>query len=468
MFRAFLMLLFKIGADVTGRCYDMWTAVLLSATLTVLYQPMYLTDGGFILSYGAILGILVLVPTLKKYVPSKRKVLDGLYANLAITIMLIPVMLFYYYEVATYSVLLNLIVIPFMSVLIFMGIVGGFLGMDWCLKLCGILLNLIEVVASWFESIPFSRIVFGKPDIWMIGCYYLVLLYLVWCGRNKKKCRRWKLILIFIPLLIFGIHLKRDVELTMLNVGQGDCIYLRGEQGVHMLIDGGSSDVKQVGKYRMEPFLLSKGVNTLDYVFLSHGDSDHMNGIAEMILRQKRGVRIQRLVVSENYKYDEKLMEVVRIAKENNIKVMVFPMEQTLKVGGMDITCLHPKEDKNLSDNASSMVLDVQYKNCNILFTGDVEANGEEQLIQTLSGKSYDILKVAHHGSKNSGSEEFLLKTRPQIALISVGEGNAYGHPHKETLERLKKIGCQYFETKKNGAITIRTNGNSLTIEAFP
>jgi competence protein ComEC len=114
------------------------------------------------------------------------------------------------------------------------------------------------------------------------------------------------------------------------------------------------------------------------------------------------------------------------------------------------------------------MVLSISYKEMDFLFTGDVEGIGEERLSKRLPLDRYEVLKVSHHGSKNSSKEKFLEQVQPQIALISAGEKNSYGHPHKETLERLKRMDCKVYSTKENGAITLQTDGNSLTITTFP
>ena len=134
----------------------------------------------------------------------------------------------------------------------------------------------------------------------------------------------------------------------------------------------------------------------------------------------------------------------------------------------LKLTCIQPSEKQKLTGNAGSLVLTLQYGEFDMLFTGDVEEEGEELLIKALEEKHYEVLKVAHHGSKSSTKEKFLQEVRPKIALISSGVENAYGHPHPDVIERLKKKGCGIYETAKKGAITLQTNGNSLTISLLP
>ena len=255
----------------------------------------------------------------------------------------------------------------------------------------------------------------------------------------------------------------------MLDVGQGDSIFLRGPKGVTYLIDGGSSDVKEVGKYRLEPFLKSQGVGVLDYVFVSHGDGDHYSGILEMLERQTVGVKIKNLIFPSNYVRDEKLLSLVNVAKKNGITTLVIKAEDKLIEEGLSIRCLQPSSTENeLKGNAGSMVLEVVFGEFTMLCTGDIEGEGEEALVDKLERDKYDILKVAHHGSKNSTSETLLEKIRPKIALISAGQDNSYGHPHEEVLQRLQEVKSQILCTQENGAITLNVDGNSLTFNAIP
>ena len=168
-------------------------------------------------------------------------------------------------------------------------------------------------------------------------------------------------------------------------MGQGDAIYLRGPTGDTYFIDGGSSDVQQVGKYILEPFLKSQGTGSLDYVFITHGDKDHYSGIAELLERQNMGVKIKNLVVACNYKADDELLSLMQRAKEKNVHVFVMHQDAFLEEKGLRIVCVQPgKKEQSLKDNAGSMVLDITYGNFSMLCAGDVEGLGEETLIKKI------------------------------------------------------------------------------------
>lgn len=472
--RAFIMLLLRIGAEVTGRVYDMPTALALSAAISVAYNPYHLTDAGFYMSYGAIVGIVVVLPMLKEMwkgirIRSKMGATfwEGCIASMAINLTLLPVLIYFYYEIPTYSVLTNALIIPMMSVVLSLGMFGSFLAM--CLPVCG---KMLLWICDWFLTLfgnvcdvgarlPVSSIVFGKPAWWSIVVYYgLLLLWVLLKGQRYVKAKKYAGYLLFFSILLFVKVPDGKLHVAMLDVGQGDCIFLKGPRGQAYLIDGGSSDVKQVGKYRIEPYLKSKGVGQLDYVFISHGDADHCNGILEMLERQKVGVKVKNLVLPINYSGDEMLVELARLAKKQGVKVFCIDAGQEVTEGDLTICCLQPASQE-LEGNAGSMVLSVTFKEFEMLFTGDVEGEGEELLVKTLGDKadniaeSYDVLKVAHHGSKNSTTEELLNQINPKLAIISAGEGNPYGHPHKETLERLKETKCKILETGECGAIML-------------
>lgn len=468
--RAYIMLLLRIGADIAGRVYDMLTALMLAAAITVCIQPLYLMDGSFLMSYGAILGLLFILPNLKKCILRKGKFVDGLLASVSVNLMLFPVLLWFYFEFPLYSLFWNLVVIPLMSMVLGCGMLGSAMlfccptlgGM--CLRVCKLILEGYEWIGRLGSTLPLSRVVFGKPEWWKMVCYYAILMIVLWYIHRVQKPKRWVWCVMLPVLLLMPVSEPSNFTVTMLDVGQGDGVFLRGPEGKTYLIDGGSSDVEQVGKFRIEPFLKSQGVGTLNYVFLTHGDADHCNGILEMLNRQGFGVRIETLVLPLNFVQDEMLMEVYQTACKAKVTVLVMETGQTLQEGVLEIRCLQPGKGEKLSGNEGSLVLDIRYKDFSMLCTGDVEGDGEKMLTEKLRGQSYDVLKVAHHGSRFSTSVEFLDSVNAEIALISSGVNSGYNHPHEETVRRLEACGCTIYQTAKNGAITIRTDGNSLTI----
>lgn len=477
--RAVIMFLFRVGADMTGRHYDSPTALSVAALVTVIWNPLYFYDGGFWLSYGAILAIILVLPVFEELI------FQSFWSSFSIAIVTLPILLFYFFEIPPYSVILNLIVIPFMTLVILCGLLGSVLCLSGVsmplgkvlLEVCSIIFRIYEVCCKMFLELPSARIVAGQPMLWQVALYYGSFLLLVVMWRKKQK---WMIagimVILSATLMFFPVSMNDNLSVTVLDIGQGDCIFVKGPEGDTYLIDGGSSDVKNVGKYRIEPFLKSQGTGKIDYVFVTHGDGDHTNAIEEMIDRMNIGVCIETIVFPDKRFWDEKLYELARHAMSRGVKVVTMKEGEKLKEGEMMITCLAPgdklaKLNTQAEGNLTSMVLALEYKDFDMLFTGDVEEEGEKLLTEELKEfygcKKWDVLKVAHHGSKNSTSEAFLEMTEPSYAVISAGRDNSYGHPHQETLERLRCFGSTVLSTQENGAVTIETNGKKMDISCY-
>ena len=181
-----------------------------------------------------------------------------------------------------------------------------------------------------------------------------------------------------------------------------------------------------MGVYRLEPYFLSQGIDTLDYVFVTHGDEDHVSGIQEMLENQLFGIRITSLVLPPQEYHDEKLTGLARTASRDGTRILVMqPGDEITSDGNGEklvLACIGPGGDLGVEPgNETSLVLDLSYGDFDMLFTGDVEGEGEQNLIDSGVLKEYDVLKAAHHGSKNSGTEEFLGLTKPSYAVISAG-----------------------------------------------
>ena len=294
-------------------------------------------------------------------------------------------------------------------------------------------------------------------------------------GETKQKEEGFLSVLLVgtgMTILLFTAQVKDKITITMLDVGQGDGLVIRGPEGKTYFMDGGSSDVKKVGEYRIEPYLLSQGIGSLDYVFASHGDQDHISGIKELVQRQKTGVTIKRLVLPTQTVWDDALKELAEMAEKEEIPVFTMEKGQCLTEGKLSLTCIQPgKGEMEETGNSASLVLALRYGDFDMLFTGDVEDEGEKRLVDHLQGEYsecvWDVLKTAHHGSGNSTTEEFLKTAAPQYAFISAGKNNSYGHPHKETLERLKDAGAIVYSTQEEGAVTIVVSEGEFTISGF-
>lgn len=252
-------------------------------------------------------------------------------------------------------------------------------------------------------------------------------------------------------------------NICFLDVGQGDCIIIKNDNGKVYMIDGGSSDKDSVGKYIITPYLKYYGIEKIDYCIMTHSDSDHISGIIE-IFEQKNADRITidnfLLPNPDNELKDEAYYQILRLAKNHCNKVRYVKTYDKIIDGDMTMTCVHPDNGcKTDSANAYSAVLSIVHKNNSILLTGDLEKDGEDKVLDILNSdfenfpQKYTLLKAAHHGSKNSTTEAFLRRTMPEKTIISCGKNNRYGHPHSELLKKLEYIETKIYRTDVEGAL---------------
>lgn len=501
--RALVMFLVKLGADISGRVYDLPTALAFAAALLVLENPYSLCEPAFLLSFGAILGIAMVSPMLAELTGIRGRAGKAFLAGAGVTAVLYPILLYVYYEFPLYSFFSNLVVIPLAGGLLGAGCVGllvavcGLPAGMTLLKVCKAVLCLYEHLCEWTLALPFARVVTGQPGKWKIILYEGGLLALVWIwslwrrrgqeteaerrrasgnlahggrtAQSREGARLRAISALAGAALVLLVSVRPPdgrLHVSVLDVGQGDCIVVRTASGKTMLVDGGSSDVKQAGRYRIEPFLESQGIARIDYVFVTHGDADHIGAITEMMERQLFGVTIKCLVLPGQEVWDDALAELAACAARRKIPVCVMKGGEVLRDRETAWTCLGPGEDfAGKPGNESSMILRLDYGNFRMLFCGDVEGEGEKALLRMPELGKTTVLKVSHHGSKNASSKEFLERTSPDYAVISAGAHNSYGHPHRETLERLKSCGAKVYSTQENGAVLIETDGRTVRFE---
>jgi competence protein ComEC len=267
---------------------------------------------------------------------------------------------------------------------------------------------------------------------------------------------------------ILCLKIPRGFSITCLDVGQGDGIVVETSKNHHYLIDGGSSNVSQVGKYRILPYLKSQGISYLDYVWVSHTDQDHISGILEILglqAKNQTSVTIGNLVLPGIEEKSQNYESLEKAGKEAGVKIYYLNAGARLKDKDLVWKVLSPRKGEGGEENQSSLVLELTEGNFRGLFTGDIDEETEEKLINDL--EDVDFLKVAHHGSRYSSGEKFLDVTRPEISLISCSSTNTYGHPSPETLERLTKAKSRVWCTKDCGEVRVEIKKNGLKIKTY-
>ena len=514
--RAVIMIVCLWLAAVKGRSYDTLSALGAAALILLYRQPYLLYHSGFELSFGAVLAISGLGGWMQSFLELERAWEKTLLISLSVQIVLTPIVLYHYFQHPLYGIFLNLLVIPLVSILMYSGILGIVLGSFWiqggvaAVGAGHYILRFYELLCEFAEGLPGYSLVLGRPSpgslVMYFGIHGMGTAVLLFCIRGRSafiraksparcndhlaeshfrtcvssiSCKPMILMYFFgIYALSFAALVPRPVkglEVVCLDVGQGDGLLLRtGKRAV--LIDGGSSSQKKLGDIVLEPYLKSRGISWIDYAVVSHGDSDHINGLM-YLLEESKDIGIGTLVLPVMGKGEEVYENLAALARREGADVVYMKTGDWVEIGELALTCLYAGEDFGGKDrNSHSLVLCGDYKGFHMLFTGDMGEGQESSLVrlaeqegtlQDIHLNHVQILKTAHHGSRTSSSEVFLDRLRIQLAVVSYGKEKSYGQPAPETMERFRRQGIVVLETGKKGAITLKTDGTSLRVHAF-
>lgn len=481
-----MMLIYFLGQYI-GRSYDMLNALGAICVVLLWENPFLLEYSGFWFSVTALIGVGFVGNVFSHLVDEKqgdhggvKGFLNDMEGNFCmsfgITLSTLPVVACCYYEIPLYSSLVNFVVLPLLTPIFCLALLGGLIGVwiPWLAKIllipCSWGLLFYEWVCSTIEKLPWASIICGEPKIEVMVLYYVILFsgvsmlaYIRKDRQNRmarsdkktilRKERFWILSLSILCLLLVIYPKQKLCEITFLDVGQGDGIYISAGDGITMFIDGGSSNVKGVGEYRILPFLKAKGVSSIDYWFVSHADSDHISGLMEVL---ESGYEISCLVLAEACPKDENYKSLVEKAAENEIEVLSMQVGDIIKTQNTKMTCVYPFINQVEDRNDASLVLEFEcYGDYKALFTGDISTEVEEQLVKEGSLREVDLYKAAHHGSNHSNSKLLLEAVCPETVVVSCSATNNYGHPGEEAVERLKSVGADVYYTMESGQVTI-------------
>ncbi len=515
--RAVGMMLLYFLAQYWGRSYDMLNALGAVVIYLLWENPFLIEYSGFQFSITALIGVGFVGTILSKVhaetedesmeekaEPAKKgrswhvvirkwysNWISSLWMSMGITLSTLPITANCYYEIPLYSPLVNSLVLPMLSPIFLLALVGAFLGCVFpfvgsiVLMPCEWLFSFYEFVCEFVKELPFGCVITGKTSLELIVAYYVVLLLgCLWIGRQNHiasvdagrqihmdiKQKEHENFGIFMQMILkkmtlcvvcFGMILwpkTFESEIVFLDVGQGDGIYIGAEDGTTYFIDGGSSDVKEVGIYRIFPFLKAHGVSHIDYWFVSHADSDHISGLLEVM---EAGYEIHHIVLSDKMPEDEKKEVLLSTAREQGISVLYMKAGDQIASSHIRIRCLYPWMEAD-DKNEQSMVLLVDFLNeegdsnfC-ALFTGDISSTAERKLIKDGVLEDIELYKAAHHGSKYSNSKELLEIIRTEYSVISCGRDNSYGHPAEEVIDRMKEQNIEILYTMESGQITFK------------
>ncbi|MBQ9632407.1 MAG: DNA internalization-related competence protein ComEC/Rec2 [Lachnospiraceae bacterium] len=535
-------------AGTMGWIYDSVSALSVMCLLLLWQEPFACRQSSFIFSFSAVLALTFAANTASStyeklcemrweqthkrgkgrrwHIQFHERVLSALIWGIFMQLGTLPILAYFYFSIPVYVIILNLILLPFLGILLAAGLLGGLVGIFSAaggavlLAPCHYILYYYEMMADFFTGLTGSSQIAGRPSLFVIPVYYL-LLYAVmrrlstWLNREVERHRLaielpsgrvrhqrqsfgMRKVLFQTAPVLFGmvsllfLHPDPGFEVDMLYVGQGDGIFINSGMGEHYFIDGGSTSEQELGRYTLLPFLKSRGIASIDVWFLTHMDLDHISGFMEAV---KKGYRIRTLILAKSLERTEAYTEIVRLCEEHKIRILYMRPgdkyqceSRGVRIRKLAFVCLAPEDPPVFEGaNENSLVLALHYEEeppfgkrsekktppvFGGVFTGDMGTEQEEALVKAggdlfaADGK-VELLKSGHHGSNHSNCSEWLSMLDPELVIISAGRNNRYHHPGQEALERMDALGLAHLCTIDTGQISVRWENGCLKVRKY-
>ena len=531
--RASIMGIITLLASILHRKSDTINNLGISSIIILIYNPYLLVDAGFLLSYAGTIGIILFSKKISNGISiivnkinpnllnieqnnnskilSVKSIIEKiiLYVNsslsvtLSANIVIIPVMAYMFSTISFTFWISNILAGPVMEVVTIFGFIVYFISIAFPIlaQFLGIALNLLLTVllkiAEISSKIPGASIYIKTPSIYMCVIYYLIIyilfnmqaikqiirkkaIFRLYAIKAKKQRKNILVIAILFTILVNSIIYVTDknIKIYFVDVGQGDCTLIQTSGRKNVLIDGGGSEFGSfdVGKSTLLPYLLDRGITKIDYMMISHFDSDHIGGLFYIM----ENLRVDNIIISKQGESSENLKKFIEILQsnirgsKNKTNVILVKKGDNIKIDNTSYFEILFPEEELINDNIlnnNSIVAKFVSNNFKMLFTGDIEEIAENRLCELYKSTNKlqaDIIKVAHHGSKTSSTLNFLELVKPKIALIGVGENNNFGHPNDAVLKRIKDLGAHIYRTDQMGEISIVIgNRGNVKINSF-
>ncbi len=413
--------------------------LLLTLGVSLLINPFIIYDLGYIYSYTITFFLVLSSSTLKK----KNKISKIIYISLLSFLVSIPITIYNSFEINIISILLNIILVPIISIIILPLTILTYIFpiLDSILYL---FTNTLETISLFISKINITKIIFPKPSLLIIVLYYIIFLL---SYQNKKY---FYLNIILLIIIYISPYLNSNFEVVMFEVGEADCHLIKYPYNKNtILIDTGKNEYKI--KNEVIPYLKSIGIKKIDYLIITHGDEDHIGGSITLI----NNFQVKNVILNKGTFTD---IEKELIKNLNKKKIPYQININKINLSNHTIYLLNNTKYNNENDN--SIITYFTYQKYKFLYMGDASITTEDNLLENYNLNNISILKVGHHGSNTSSSKDFISQINPSISLISVGKNNIYHHPNKEVINNLSK--SRIYRTDINNMVKLTINSKGI------
>ena len=488
--RAVIMSTIVIMQMLFYRKQDTITTIAFSSIIILINNPYSILNIGFLLSYGGTIGIILFVNRISIeskedfFQRFKSYLKDICIVTISAQTIIMPIIIYYFNTISFTFIISNIIASLIIGPIIMIGLVIIAISffkipiISLIIRFYNILIVILVRTADIISKIPMSKIYLKTPTTLEIIFYYSVVFLIALLIYIKKSNRKFikktiqidiynlknffinnrNKVLIFISIVslisITSIKIPKELKINFIDVGQGDSCLITTPQNKKVIVDSGGSESYDVGKNVLLPYLLDKRITKIDYIMISHFDTDHCKGF-EYVLEN---IKVKNVIISKQCETSENFKQIMKIIRKKRINLIIVQKGSKIKIDNFTTVDILSPQSENIADNMNdnSIVAKFEAYNFSILFTGDASEKIEKELIKEKINLKSDILKVSHHGSKTGTSEEFLKSVKPKIALIGVGENNKFGHPTKDVIKRLTENKVKIYRTDTDGEIRIK------------
>ena len=417
-----------------------------------------------------------------------RYVFGAVLVSACVQVVLLPLMIVYFHRLSLASLLLNIVVSALLALLVAVALLAMLLSQGTLFKLADAINWLMVHSVDPFSSFDLATLRLpeysGSAAVLYVVYYFPLLLLLFalshWRPLALRKERRCKLHRFVLPMSILQMLLMavlilhpfssgrpdRLLRVDFLDVGQGDSALVTMPNGTTLLVDGGGNTTegaRRIGETVVSEYLWWRGLSEVDYVLATHADADHIDGLNDVL----KNFRVRTALIARKPPNDPEFSKFSQTLTATNTPVELIQTGDMIHFGDVEVSVLWPPAAGEQSTNNDSIVLRLKFGEHSILLTGDIEKLAERVLVESRQELNANVVKVPHHGSKTSSTDDFVHATKPTLAIISVGRNSMFGHPHAEVVQRWQANGATVLTTGEYGTITITTDGHNLNLKRF-